>query len=172
MPLVFSSIQPYPPVAIAVLFYLEFMWGCASSPLSGGACHTLATVGHLPLSMHTGGGGSTPASPDSLFIYSLGGGVPLSPLWWSFPHDSHCYKFSPLQVSATPSGGGCHSYLIWPAYLFTVCVREVPLPHCPELRASYPLCYMSFFFFQLLVYYSGFFSFFPWAGVSLSRGLC
>jgi hypothetical protein len=34
-PFVFSSIQPYPPVAIAVLFYLKFVWGSAPPPLSG-----------------------------------------------------------------------------------------------------------------------------------------
>jgi hypothetical protein len=34
-PFVFSSIQPYPHVAIAVLFYLEFTWGGALPPLSG-----------------------------------------------------------------------------------------------------------------------------------------
>jgi hypothetical protein len=50
-PFVFSSIQPYPPVAIfAGLFYLEFVWEST-----------------------------------------------LSPLWWSFPQDSHCYKLIPLQ---------------------------------------------------------------------------
>jgi hypothetical protein len=58
---VLSSIQPYPPFAIAVFFYLEFAWGGALPPVFGGACHTLAVVGHLPLSKHTGGGGATPA---------------------------------------------------------------------------------------------------------------
>jgi hypothetical protein len=59
-PFVFPSIQSYPPVAIALLFYLEFKWGHVPPPLSGGACHTLAIVGHLLLSKHTGGGGATP----------------------------------------------------------------------------------------------------------------
>jgi hypothetical protein len=65
-PFVFSSIQPYLPVAIAVLFYLEFVWGCAPPPFSGGACHTLAAVGCLPLSKHTGRGGTTPAFSSQL----------------------------------------------------------------------------------------------------------
>jgi hypothetical protein len=34
-PFVFSSIQPYTPVAIAVPFYLQFAWGSAPPPLSG-----------------------------------------------------------------------------------------------------------------------------------------
>jgi hypothetical protein len=54
-PFVFSSIQSYPPFAIAVFFYLEFTWGGAPPPLSSGACHTLATVGSLSLTKCTGG---------------------------------------------------------------------------------------------------------------------
>jgi hypothetical protein len=47
-PFVFSSMQPYLPFAIAVLFYLAFVWGCALTPLSGGACHTSAAVDAFP----------------------------------------------------------------------------------------------------------------------------
>jgi hypothetical protein len=36
------------------------------------------------------------------------------------------------------------------------------------LRAPHPLCYMSFCCYCLLFS----FSFFPWVGVGLSRGLC
>jgi hypothetical protein len=65
-PFVFSSIQPYPPVAITVLFYLELAWGEAPPQLSGGVCHTLVAVGHFLLSKHTGGDGSTPAFSSRL----------------------------------------------------------------------------------------------------------
>jgi hypothetical protein len=76
-PFVFSSIHTYPPVAIAVLFYLQFTWGSAPFPLSGGACHTLATVGRLPLSKHTGGGGATPTFSNRLVYLQL--------MWGSAP---------------------------------------------------------------------------------------
>jgi hypothetical protein len=65
-PFIFFSIQAYLLVAIAVIFYLEFAWGCAPPPLSGGTCHTLAAVGSLPLSKHIGGGGTTPAFSGQL----------------------------------------------------------------------------------------------------------
>jgi hypothetical protein len=152
----------------AVLFYLEFMWGCASSPLSGGACHTLATVGHLPLSTHTGGGGSTPAFSSWLFIYSSHGGVPLAPSSGAFHRTATVTIFSHSKVFGRglphlPSLNG----------LFIYSWREgVPLPHSLELRVSHPVCYMSLFFL-LLVYYSVcFFFLFSLGGVSLSRGLC
>jgi hypothetical protein len=79
-PFVFSSIHTYPPVAIAVLFYLQFTWGSAPFPLSGGACHTLATVGRLPLSKHTGGGGATPTFSNRLVYLQLMWGSAPSPL--------------------------------------------------------------------------------------------
>jgi hypothetical protein len=66
VPFVFSSVYPYLPVAIAVLFYLEFVWGDAPPPLSGGVCHPLAAVGCLLLSKHTGGGGTTAAFSGQL----------------------------------------------------------------------------------------------------------
>jgi hypothetical protein len=44
------------PVAIPVLFYLEFMWGGACPPLSSAAV----------LSKHTGGRGATPAFSGQL----------------------------------------------------------------------------------------------------------
>jgi hypothetical protein len=76
-PFVFSSIQPYPSVAIAVFFYLEFAWEGAPPLLSGGACHILAAVGCLSLSKHTGGGGATPAFNDRLVYLQFTWGVPL-----------------------------------------------------------------------------------------------
>jgi hypothetical protein len=77
-PFVFSSIQPYPPVALAVFFYLEFAWGCALT-------HSLVELPHFschwkPSPQHTGGGGATPTFSGWLFIYSLLGGVSLPPI--------------------------------------------------------------------------------------------
>jgi hypothetical protein len=60
-PFVFSSVWLYPPFAIAVFFLFRIRVGRWPSPLSCGVCHTLATIGSLPLSKCTGGGGATPA---------------------------------------------------------------------------------------------------------------
>jgi hypothetical protein len=81
-----------------------------------------------------------------------------------------------LQAFPTPRllGRGHCFCLLQLACLFTVRMRECPSPS-PEVRAPRPLCYMSFFFcFSAAnLYFSLFFFFFPpWAGVSLSRGLC
>jgi hypothetical protein len=79
-PFLFSSIQPYLPVAIAVFFYyyyLEFGWGGAPPPLSGGMCYTLATVTRPPLSKHTGGGAAIPAFSHWLVYLQFEWGVPL-----------------------------------------------------------------------------------------------
>jgi hypothetical protein len=65
-PFVFSSIQSYPPVAIAVLFYFEFAWGGAAPSLSCEVCHTLVAVGCILLSKHTWGGGATPTFSGQL----------------------------------------------------------------------------------------------------------
>jgi hypothetical protein len=63
-----------------------------------------------------------------------------------------------LQTFPSPRllGRGRHSCLLWPAYLQFMWGSAPPPP--PELRTPHPLCYMSFFF-QLLVFYSGFFLF-------------
>jgi hypothetical protein len=112
-PFVFSSIQPYLPVAIAVFFFnLELAWGYAPPPLR-----------------------------------------------WSVPQDSHCYKLSPLQgcwaSAATPG-------LLQRACLFTV--RELS-----GAQGALPSLLHVFFFFSCLFIIQ---IFFPWAVVSLFRGLC
>jgi hypothetical protein len=138
--------------------------GKCPSPLSRGACYTLASVRCLPLSKHTVGGGTTPAFSGWLVYLQFVQESAPSPLQWSFSHDSHCYKLSLLQGcwvgATTPAFSGQLVYLQF--------CEGVPLPHSPELRAPRRLCYVSFFFlFQLLVYYSVFFfSFFPgWGSV-------
>jgi hypothetical protein len=119
--LLFAVYIPTHLLELQSFFYLEFVWGCAPSPLSGGACHTLATIGYLPLSKHTGGSGTTPTSPAGLFIYSSCEGVPLphSPelrasslfatcLFFFFSAAcllfSLCFSFFPGQGSVCPGG--------------------------------------------------------------------
>jgi hypothetical protein len=58
-------------------FNLEFAWGSAPFPLSSGVCHTLATIGSLPLSKHTGGGGNPLAFSGWLVYLQFHEGVPL-----------------------------------------------------------------------------------------------
>jgi hypothetical protein len=61
---------------------------------------------------------------------------------------------------ATPAFSGQLVYLQF--------CEGLPLPHSLELRAPHPLCCLSFCCCCLLFRF--FFSFFPWVGVSLSRG--
>jgi hypothetical protein len=89
---------------------------------------------------------------------------PSPTLQGSMPHFCCCYTLSPLQ--------DCWASAAAPAFSHRLVYLQfewgVLLPHSSGLRVPRPLCLMSFFF-QLLVY---FFLFFPWVGVSLSRGLC
>jgi hypothetical protein len=107
-----------------------------------------------------------PPSPAGFFTVRMGK-CPFCPLPWSFPHDSHCYKPSPLQGwwagAATPAFSGLfiHSF-----------PEGVPLSHSPELRAPCPLCYMSFFFFfQLLTIQVGLFLFSLGGGESVQGAM-
>jgi hypothetical protein len=151
---VFSSIQFYPPVAIAVLFYLQFTWGSAPFPLSDGACHSSAAVGRLtPLQAHWGMWCHTCLLwPACLFTVHVGG-CP-SPLRWSF--------LTTAAVTSSPhskvSGRG-PPFLPSLACLFTVCLREYPSP--PLWSSGHPALFAMclFCFFQLLIYYSVFFLF-------------
>jgi hypothetical protein len=148
-PFVFSSIQPYLPVAIAVFFYLEFMWGGALPPHSSRACHTLASIGSLPFSKHTGGGGTTPAFSGCL-VY---------------------LQFTCVRVPLPPSVGQCHTLAtvtsfplskvagqvlpLLPSlaslFIYSLC-KGVPLPHSLELRAPCPLCFVPFFSSSCLLF--------------------
>jgi hypothetical protein len=75
MPLLFSPVYS-PTCNYSLFFYLEFAWGGAHPSLSGGGCHTLATVRSLPLSKVAGRVSPLLPSPASLFIYSLSGECP------------------------------------------------------------------------------------------------
>jgi hypothetical protein len=139
---VFSSIQPYMPVAIAVFFYyLEFAWGGGPSPLS----------------KHTGGSGATPAFSSQLVYLQFPWGVPLPPLQWSMPHFSHCHKLSPLQ--------GCWVGATTPSANLFIYTSSEECPSPTLWSSGHPASLLHVCFFQPLVYYSGFFSLF-----SLGRG--
>jgi hypothetical protein len=123
VPFVFSSIQPYPPFAIAVLFLnLQFVWGVTlpHSPVELSIDCRLPLLQVFPSPSTLGEVAPHLSSPAHLFIYSLPEGLPSSTLW---------------------SRGTLPSSTLWS-------------------RAPCPLCYMSLFFSQLLVYYSVFFLFF------------
>jgi hypothetical protein len=77
--------------------YLEFTCRSAPLPFSGGACHTLATVGHLCHSKHTGGGGATPAFSGRVVYLQFTGGsapTPLSRAQGSLPSLLRVFFFS------------------------------------------------------------------------------
>jgi hypothetical protein len=123
------------------------------------------TAASFPLSKHTGGGETAPTfSGQCVYMQFMGEvGLPPSPVEFSSHH--HFYK-----VSCYSLLGRCHhSCLCQPACLFTV-LEGISLSPSLALRATHPLCYVSFF--VVIAYYSVFFSFFPWVGVGLSRGLC
>jgi hypothetical protein len=113
-------------------------------------------------------GATVPAFSGWLVYLQFAWGSAPPPLQWSFPHDNHCYKLSPTRLL-----GGClHSCLLWQACLFTGHMRECP---SSTLQSSgHPALFATclFFFSCLFIIQFGFFPFFPWAGVSLSRGLC
>jgi hypothetical protein len=128
--------------------------------LSCGACHTLAAVGRLPLSKHTGGGGTTPTFSGRL-IYSLSGEVSLPTSGGAFHTKATVTSFPHSKVAGwgpplLPSPDGL--------FIYSLC-EGVHLPTlwisgCPSFFATC-LC-----FFQPLIYYSFglFFSFFPGLG--------
>jgi hypothetical protein len=76
-PFVFSSIEPYSPVAIAVFFLFRVHVVMCLSPTLQWTCHTLSAIGSLPLSSPTGGGGATPAFSGWLVYLQFKWGVPL-----------------------------------------------------------------------------------------------
>jgi hypothetical protein len=162
-PFVFSSRQPYQPVAIVVLSYLEFTWVGAPLLLSHVVCHTLAAVRRLLLSKHTGEGGTTPM-----------GECPFSSLQWSFPQDRHCYKLSLLKGcwagATTPAFSG------WLVYLQFTWGSAPPSPWSSGCPALFVAC-LCFFFSPACLLFS-FWVFFleegpvcPWGYAVLSQGV-
>jgi hypothetical protein len=166
LPFVFSSIQPYPPVAIAVFFkFIVRVERCPSSTLQWSVPHFSSCYKPSPLQAQWGRRCHS-CLLQPLFIYSSMRECPSPPLQWSFPHDSHCYNHSPLQgCLAGPTPPPFSGQLLYLQFKW-----GVPLPHSSELRM--PCLFAMCLFFQLLVYSVCFFLFFPWVGVGLSRGLC
>jgi hypothetical protein len=128
-PFVFFSIQPYPPVAIAVFFYLEFEWEVpfphslverATLQLLLEAFPSLSTLGEV-----------APLLPSQagLFICSSHEGVPLPSTLVNLSTGQPL-----LQAFSTPMLlGGCrHSCLLWLACLFAVCMGSAP----PQLSSG------------------------------------
>jgi hypothetical protein len=166
MPLLSSPV--YSSICLLQLqsfFYLKFVWGGSPPPLSSEACHTLAAVGHLPLSKLTGGVDTTPAFSGWLvylqFIWRStlpchsGIALHMTATVTSFPLSKVAGRVLPL----LPSLSGL--------FIYSSC-EWVPLPHSLELRAPHPLCYVSsFFFFRcLFIIQIVSFSFFPgWGSV-------
>jgi hypothetical protein len=62
---------------------------------------------------------------QSFLLFRIRVGCSSPTLWWSVPHFSCCYKLSPLQAH---SGRWCHTRLLRLAFLFTVRMRECPVP--------------------------------------------
>jgi hypothetical protein len=121
-PFFFSSIQPYPPFAIAVFgFYLEFMWEGATHALLWSMPH-FSCCYKPSLFKHTGGGGTSQAS---LFIYSSLRECP-SPILWTSGRPAlfalylfflAAFLFSLFFSLFFPLGGGQSvqgAMLIWP----------------------------------------------------------
>jgi hypothetical protein len=96
-----------------------------------------------------------------LFTAHMGSGLPPSPVEFS----SHChfYKLSHSWVL----GMWCCSCLLLPCLFFYSSVRDSPPPPL-ALRVPCPLCYVSFMLLLLIIQ----FLFYPWLGLSLSKGLC
>jgi hypothetical protein len=160
-PFVFSSIQPYPQLQSFSLFRVRMG---SAPPVSGCACHTLATVTNLVLSKHTGGGGATPAFSGCLvYLQFMWGSVP-SPCSGGAFHMTATVTSFPLSKAA----GQVLPLLPSPAglFIYSSCGKcsypTLQIWGCPSL---FTLC----LFFQLLVYYSvSFFCFSPgWWSVCL-----
>jgi hypothetical protein len=80
-PSTFGEVAPHPASQAICLFTVHI--GSTPPQLSSGASHTLPAVTSLPLSKHTGGGGTTPTFSASLFIYSSMREFPSLTLWSS-----------------------------------------------------------------------------------------
>jgi hypothetical protein len=165
MPLLFSPVCSPTQLLQLQSFILFRICVCSvPPPLSCGACHTLATIGRLPLSKHTGGGGTTPAFSGWLVYLQFTWRSATLPLPGEACHALVAVTSFPLSKVA----GQVPLLLPSPAGLFE---WAVPLPHSLDLMVPHPLCYCLFYFFQLLVYYSVcFFLFFSLSGGQSLQG--
>jgi hypothetical protein len=132
---------------------LEFSW--AWLPLLQ-AFPSASTLGEVVLYL---------PSLAGLFIYRSRGKFPFRALQWNPPHNSCYYKLYCSKVAGRgppllPSQAGLFIHSS---------VRDCPSPTLQSSGRPAPFCYMSFCCCCCLF---SFFLFFPWVGVSLSRGLC
>jgi hypothetical protein len=104
--------------------------------------------------------------PAAMFVYSSHGKWVFPPLLWSFPPSATLTSFpAPGCWACAPAP--TRASLAHPACLFTVPGR-IPFPQFSALRVPTLFCQCPYCSYCLLVS----FSFFPWVGVGLSRGLC
>jgi hypothetical protein len=100
-------------------------------------------------------------SQACVFIYSSHGKCPFPPLLWSFP---------PTATFTSFPAPGCWAGATTPAFFGRLVYLQFgegfPLSHSLELRASHPLCYVSFVV-AVVVYLVWFFLFFSsgWGSV-------
>jgi hypothetical protein len=99
-----------------------------------------------------------PLSQACVFIYSSHGKWAFPPLLWSFLPTTTFMSFP------APDCWVCAAAPAFPAGL----LGGISPPPASTLRAPCPLCYVSFLLLLLIIR----FLFFPWVGVSLTRGLC
>jgi hypothetical protein len=133
MPLLFSIVYSLTHNCSLFFFYLEFTWGGAPTPLSSGACHTLATVTSFLLSKVAGKAPPLLPSPAGLFIYSSSGECSFptlqSPIcyvsFFFFPAACLLFSFS-FSLSLFPGWGSVcpEGY----ADLFQGCLWECCMP--------------------------------------------
>jgi hypothetical protein len=120
------------------------------------------TATSFPVSKHSGGDDTAPTLPVRCVYLQFTWAVGLPPLLWSFPPSATFTSFpAPAcwACAATPAFSSRFVYLQFHG--------GFPLTPSSVLRAPRPLCYMSFLLLLITQ-----FLFFPWVGVSLSRGLC
>jgi hypothetical protein len=125
-----------------------------------------ATATSFPLPKHTGGGGTTPTFSGWRVYLQFMWEVLLPRFPWGFPHTATFASFPTPRLLGGPTTPAFSSWLVYLHFW-----KGLPLPTSLALRAPCPLCYVSFVV-VVAVYSVCFFLFFPWVGVSLTRGLC
>jgi hypothetical protein len=148
--------------------------GCCHSCLLWLACLFTVLMGdcpavrHLPLSEHSGGGGTTLAFSGQLVYLQLRrGSAPLHP-HGALHKTATVAKLSPLQ--GCWAGATAPAFSCWLVYLQCVWGSAPPLSGA---HGTTPSLLCVFFFPAACLLFSLFsFNFFPWVGVRLSRGLC
>jgi hypothetical protein len=174
MPLLFSPVCSPTCLLQVQSFSLLFRVhvGRCSPPLSGGAWYGLATFTSLPLSKHTGGGCCCFCLLAPVCLFTDRVKECLSPtLWWSILCFSWFYKPSPLQAHWGGGGAASPTFSCWLVYSQLEWELLLPLSQKSGPHHLFAKC-LFFFSSCLFIIQIVFFFFYPWVGVSLSRGLC